>query len=366
MGRVQRLAPGIRRTASGWQIYVQVGGRFVSEHHPKTATLGELKARRDEMKVEARKQRLAAGAAATGQRGTLAADVAAYLRQVAAMPSFSFRERELKTWLERFGDRPRASITAAEVREQLQAWRTVGPIRRFRRTKDGGEVVEVKRGLSASACNHRRTALLHLYTVLDGKDAPNPVRAVPAFQEPPAEPRGRPIDLLKRIIARVPSGKSRARLEVLMWTGIRGNSELGKMTAEHVDLAGSVCYVPTGKGGARFRVVPLNEEGVQAWRNFIAAKAWGAYDKEGLRSALRRAAKAEMTAAEREGRDVPKVDRLKVYDLRHSVATELLKKGADLADVQEFLGHTTPRMTRRYAPFQREKLAAAVARLRSA
>jgi site-specific recombinase XerD len=236
---------------------------------------------------------------------------------------------------------------------------------RYRRTKGGGKWVELKRGLSASACNHRRTALLHLFTILDGKSATNPVRAVEAFVEPPPEPRGRPIELISRIVARVPSPKSQARLKVLMWTGMRGNCELGKMTPDLVDLSQKICYVPTAKGGRQFRIIPLNDDGVAAWREFIAAKAWGEYDKEGLRSALTRAAKKEMKAAALEKREIPNVTKLRVYDLRHSVATELLKNGADLADVQEFLGHTTPRMTRRYAPFQRAKLAAAVERLKT-
>src|SRR6185295_12121548 len=44
--------------------------------------------------------------------------------------------------------------------------------------------------LSPSAVNKRRTALQHLFTVLDGKSAPNPVKNVPKFREP--DPRTRP------------------------------------------------------------------------------------------------------------------------------------------------------------------------------
>lgn len=359
------IAPGIRKTRYGFQVYVQVGGRFVSEHHPKTAMLGTLKARRDEMTVEARKDKGHTAGRPTAHRGTLAADVKTYLAQVAAMKTIAFRERDLNRWLEKFGDRPRASLTVAEIREQLQTWRTVGPTMRYRRTKGGGTWVELKRPLSASACNHRRTALLHLFTILDGKDAQNPVRAVPKFGEPAPEPRGQSIDVLKRIIARVRSPKPRARLSVLMWIGARGNCELGQMRPEHVKLKDKMCWVPTAKGGQKFRIVPLNDEGVEAWQAFIDAKAWGEYDKDGLRTALRRAARAEMAAAAKEGREVPNVERLRVYDLRHSVATELRKMGADLADVQEFLGHTTPRMTKRYSPMQLPKLTAAVERLKT-
>lgn len=40
---------------------------------------------------------------------------------------------------------------------------------------------------------------------------------------------------------------------------------------------------------------------------------------------------------------------MRPYDLRHSIATALRRAGADLADVQAFLGHGSPRMTQRYA-----------------
>jgi len=134
---------------------------------------------------------------------------------------------------------------------------------------------------------------------------------------------------------------------VLLWTGIRGNSELANMGAEHVDLERAVCYVPSGKGGKRLRTVPLNAAGVAAWRDFIAVKAWGEYDKNALRKSIAKAcAKVGLTG-------------VRTYDLRHSIATAYLRAGADLADVQDLLGHTTPRMTRRYAPFHAAKLRAA-------
>lgn len=39
----------------------------------------------------------------------------------------------------------------------------------------------------------------------------------------------------------------------------------------------------------------------------------------------------------------------RIHDLRHTVATMLLRKGIPLASVGDYLGHTTPLTTRRYA-----------------
>ena len=54
------------------------------------------------------------------------------------------------------------------------------------------------------------------------------------------------------------------------------------------------------------------------------------------------------------------VPRLRPYDLRQSFATALREAGADLADLQVHLGHSSITLTNRYAPAVSEKLAAAV------
>ncbi len=58
----------------------------------------------------------------------------------------------------------------------------------------------------------------------------------------------------------------------------------------------------------------------------------------------------------------PGVPRFNPYRLRRSFATLHLRAGADLADVQEMLGFTTPKVTPRYAHVVDEKLAASAAR----
>jgi site-specific recombinase XerC len=352
------LPAGIRRAGKGWRAFVRVrygikGSKLLTKRFPRTATLTEMKAWREEQRVLARKIR-----GPIPERGTFAADIERYLKQVAAMPTITWRRRDLQAWREAWGDFERTQISAEMIRGQLQAWRAHGPVLRYvPRTK---EFRKVDRPLSASACNHRRTALLHLWTLLDGKDAPNPVRAVRPFDEPAPAPRAVDIEFLEAAISRMQNAKDRARAGVLLWTGIRGNSELSHMKAEHVKLEAGECHVPTGKGGKRFRFVPLNAKGIAAWEAFAAARAWGPYNKDLLRKAFQRACRAEQRARDPQNTAPARV---RVYDLRHSVATAYLRAGADLADVQDLLGHTTPRMTRRYAPLQRLKLVTAAKRL---
>lgn len=351
-----RLLPaGIARDGKGFRVFVSVRlghkiHQLKSKRFPSTATVGEMKAWRERQRVEARGR-----ATPMPARGTLARDIETYLDQVAAMKTITWRKRDLEAWREAFGDLDRRRLTSGMIRAQLHAWRTEGPTfvylprtgeRRIVRDRDGRP-----RPLSASACNHRRTALLHLFSVLDGKGAPNPVREVPTFREPPPAPRGRDLAQLAAAIKTLRNPKQRARAAVLLWTGIRGNSELAAMSPAHLDLDAAVCFVPSGKGGTKLRTVPLNAAGVEAWREFVKVDAWGQYDKNALRKSLGR-------ACERLG-----LADVRTYDLRHSLATAYLKIGADLADVQDLLGHTTARMTRRYAPFHPARLRELGARL---
>lgn len=357
---------------TGRRAFVRVNRKLRPRRFLKTASVREMKAWQEETRVAHR------GKGEVAIAGTLAADIERYLESVAAMPSKSDRARDLYAWRRAFGDVPRASITSAMIRAQLHAWRLHGP--RFVTVKGGarGERKAVAGPLSASAVNHRRTALLHLYTVLDGRGAPNPVREVPSFEEPPPEPRGRDVDVIRQLFALMPAGRTRAIAKVLFWGGIRGNSELGRMKPTFVTLpageaparealedeaafvkaraewaAAAQVWVPTGKKG-KPRLIVLNYEGVLAWREFLEAHK-GRSDWTFSRGTLRQRLIYYARQLSIEG--------LRPYDLRHSIATALRKAGADLSDVAEHLGHTSLRMTKRYAPFQADKLRAAAERL---
>lgn len=318
----KRLDRGIFQTPHGFRIILRINGTLDTKRFPPTWTLDALRTWRNEHeKIHRRKK---------GTRGMFDADALRYLNAVRAMPSFRDRERDIEWWIDIIGERPRWSITSEEIRTGLNNLRAAG--------------------VAASTCNHKRAALSHLYTVLDGKDAPNPVRDVPPFEEPPAIRRGHPLMTALRLIRRI-QGYTRTRCLILLWTGMRP-AELGRVEPPDLELDNGVVWTRTAKGGPA-RCVVLNRSALKAFRRFVRLEMWGAFSASSMRQSMQRAAKEAPAIAWQRG----------AVDLRHTFGTAM-RKHADLADVQEQLGHSTPRMTKRYSPTEMVKIRAAVEAMR--
>lgn len=317
----KRLDRAIYKTVSGYRIFLRIHGKAHTKRFPPTYTLEKLRNWRDDHERLYRRSHA---------RGTLSADITRYLMAVQSMPSHADRAREIKAWEPALGPMARWRITSEDVRAQLHAWRADD--------------------YAASTCNHRRTALSHLYTVLDGKNEPNPVRDVPPFKEPAATARGVELQLALKAIRRV-KGFTRTRMLVLLWTGMRP-SELMRVEPEHVDFDHGLCEVFTGKGGQP-RIIGLNKSAVKALRRFLRLEMTGEFSVASMRKSLVLACSKK-----------PKIPVFRIYDLRHTYATALRRAGADLADVGHQLGHSSPRMTKRYAPVILEKVRLAGERMR--
>ncbi len=316
------MARHITVTKDGQRAQIRIEGVLYRKHFPRDTD--PLTIRQWLLKTEVRHR--TKGPAGAGQ---FAADAKAYLAAVKAMPTFDQRAQHIGEWIAAFGDRPRDLITPADIRAQLQTWRTV------KRAVHGKTKV-----LSAAACNKRRTALMHLYSVLDGKSAPNPVRDVPRLQEPSAQPKGLPYETVRQILATMPASKSRARLMVMAYTGLP-LSTLELVTAADVDLQGRTVSVHgRNKGrGTPGRIVPLSDDGVEAFQAMIREDAWGSTvgTRVIMRRAFRRACKRVLGS-----------EAFTPYDLRHSFGTEVYRASGDIRATQVLMGHSTPTLTHRY------------------
>jgi integrase/recombinase XerD len=152
--------------------------------------------------------------------------------------------------------------------------------------------------------------------------------------------------------------RDRAMLEVLYGSGLRV-SELATLKVAEVNL-GDGFLVCRGKGGKE-RIVPLGRSACDAVKRWLAegrplvdedgreelflSRRGRPFTRQGLWKLLRQhAATAGLP---------PKIS---PHVLRHSFATHLLERGADLRSVQLMLGHSQITTTQIYTHVSRERL----------
>ncbi len=163
-----------------------------------------------------------------------------------------------------------------------------------------------------------------------------------------------------------PTGiRDRAMLEVLYATGVRV-SELCHTELSDVNLELGVMRV-SGKGGKQ-RLVPIGRLALSALRAYLEtsrpALLKGRVSRHlfvtGRGGPLTRQAFWKLLA--RYGRKAGLRRRLTPHVIRHSFATHLLERGADLRSVQTLLGHADISTTQVYTHMLRSRLRQAVDR----
>jgi tyrosine recombinase XerC len=147
--------------------------------------------------------------------------------------------------------------------------------------------------------------------------------------------------------------RNRAILEIFYSTGMR-ISELAGLRASDIDLIGGVIKV-FGKG-RKERLVPVGDIALSALRIYLEKRKKQSdilfLNKNGSRitvRGIRNAVKKYLCAAGmKQG--------VSAHTLRHSFATHLLNRGADLRSVQELLGHANLSTTQIYTHLTTDRL----------
>lgn len=296
-----------------------------TKRFPKDTTRAEMKAWRKAQEGLAA-LRLTDAEKTPTVPGSFRDHAAGYLRAVSAMPTYKERAQHIAEWCAVFGDRARHLITSAEISAQLHTWRSAGR--------------------AASTVNHRRTALMHLYSVLDGRSGRNPVRDTPKFSEPDPEPRAVRAEVVGAILHSMGDTDSRARLMVMATTGIPGSS-LGRIKPEFVDWEAGTVFVPGRQKGKRTkaRVLPLTRQGLLAFQAIKSRGAWGPFSHSSLHKAFRRACDAAVELKKLKPEDIMGV---RPYDLRHAFGTSVYLATGDIRATQILMGHSSEKLTHRY------------------
>jgi integrase/recombinase XerC len=186
----------------------------------------------------------------------------------------------------------------------------------------------------------------------EGILAANPARAILA----PRTERRLPSHLDEREVARLlevkgddlVSRRDRLILELLYATGMRC-AELVGLDVDDIDQAGRLCKI-LGKG-RKERLVPFGRPAETALLAYLETRKELTprvpallLNRRGGRltdRSVRRSLARRIGDAARQGRVTP-------HTLRHSFATHLLQRGADLRSIQELLGHASLSTTQRY------------------
>lgn len=154
--------------------------------------------------------------------------------------------------------------------------------------------------------------------------------------------------------ARERSGlRDRAILETFYSTGMR-IAELVGLNFGHIDFFGGVVKV-MGKG-KKERMAPIGDRALKAIRDYLEHRKQQNeavfLNKNGARITER----GVRLVLDKYIRRTALRENISVHSLRHSFATHLLNRGADLRSVQELLGHANLSTTQIYTHLTTEKL----------
>ena len=153
--------------------------------------------------------------------------------------------------------------------------------------------------------------------------------------------------------------RDKAILELLYATGAR----VSEACSLHVpDLNLDVGFLRCIGKGSKERVVPLGQKAILALKRYIAEsrlKLLKKKDNDYLflnRSGNKLSRQSVWKMIVRCARDAKIKKKIKPHTLRHSFATHLLERGADLRSVQEMLGHANISTTQIYTHIDKDRL----------
>jgi len=155
-------------------------------------------------------------------------------------------------------------------------------------------------------------------------------------------------------LAAAESPRDQAILSLIYGSGIR-LSEAHGLDVSDVDLA-TGCARVLGKG-RRERIVPIGGGAARAIEAYLGVRGGGAGALFVGRSGRRLSRRRIQTIVTRILSRVARKGRFSTHTLRHTFATHLLDRGADLRAVQELLGHASLSSTQIYTHIERTRLA---------
>lgn len=164
--------------------------------------------------------------------------------------------------------------------------------------------------------------------------------------------------LSKPDVSKAAGIRDRAILELLYATGMRATELISlKMTDANLEVG----YIRCMGKGSKERIVPLGRQAIKCIRTYLSearphysknkdgilfiSRLGGPMSRQSLWKIIKKYSKRALLKSE-----------ISPHTLRHSFATHLLERGADIRAVQEMLGHVSISTTQIYTHIDRERL----------
>lgn len=222
-----------------------------------------------------------------------------------------------------------------------------------------------KKGISQRSSSRALSAFktFFKYLVLEGIIKFNPLSGIKGMRQTKSLPTFLTMEEVEELLSLPeisnPIGKrDKAILELMYATGLRA-SEIVELRIEDLELDEGFIYV-MGKGGKR-RMVPTGEIALKYLRIYLNLREEFFKGKESPFVFLNY--KGEPLTRQglwkiikNYGKKIGIADKLTPHTLRHSFATHLLERGADLRSIQIMLGHSRISTTQIYTHIAAERL----------
>jgi len=197
-------------------------------------------------------------------------------------------------------------------------------------------------------CHLQTIRLFFDYLINDeGMPLVNPVTKV-AIRLPKPLPRHLKDAEVEKFLAVIKDPRDRAMFMLMLRCGLRVE-EVSRLTVDAIELSRRRLFIAKGKGG-KDRVVYLSDDArsaLEAYLNIRVSKARGVFL---VQKGTMKGKPVSVRGIQKRSEYYAKRSRVKVscHQLRHTMATQLLNADADLATIQDLLGHGQITTTQRY------------------
>ena len=209
-------------------------------------------------------------------------------------------------------------------------------------------LLQKRRTPKTITCHLQTIRLFFEYLIQEeGIPMANPVTRI-SIRLPKPLPRHLKDDQVTRLLAMITDVRDRAIFMLMLRCGLRVQ-EVADLTVDAVDCQRKQIFVSKGKGG-KDRIVYVSEDARSALGAYLSKRSAKGKSLFLVQKGTMRGQPLSVRGIQKRMEYYARKSRLNVscHRLRHTMATQLLNADADLATIQDLLGHGQITTTQRY------------------